>query len=665
MNLDDFKSAWREQQREINTSAVDRIAKKVQRKVVSFERRLLIRDIIELLAVVFVVPAFVSIFLQFDSWVVKAGAAIVIVAAIQIAVVLLLTRFYRRTRSDQDLVNYTTTELRRVETQIWLLQHVASWYVAPIMLGCFLISWGRDPFLIAIFNSIFFLMLSGFLVLLNRWSARRKLIPLRDDLQKTIETLNTEHELPKPQFSGFEKMRRINIILVAMIVFLSLLWSSFRLLPAADITPKETIRFAQPLIDAEIADGLSIGIIDRQNQFTVHLGKANQQGVANDQTLYEIGSITKVFTALLLANASANNEKMLSEPADKPNALPDWQGQSITWLDLATHRSGLPRLPSNMTNTSGSDPYANYSSDKAIAFLRNHKLRRRPGTKYEYSNFAYSWLGQLLAKRANATYPELLHDQIAKPLGMSDTVISMTPTQTARFATPHSSFGVKTSSWEFADLPGAGGIRSSTADMMKFMKAQLQRPTSKLGDAIDLAWKQHRDSDDGNFAMGLGWQIARDGETRFHNGQTGGFHSSMFVNRKRGIGVIVLANTAVSGEVDVLAERLVQRVVGLNVQPQKLSKVVKVDTRDMKRLEGRYQLAPTFIFDVKEADGHLMVGITNQPTHEVYAKTKTRWFYKVVDAELIFDVPRTGPAKSLVLYQNGIRQTARRVTSAN
>jgi serine-type D-Ala-D-Ala carboxypeptidase/endopeptidase len=203
-------------------------------------------------------------------------------------------------------------------------------------------------------------------------------------------------------------------------------------------------------------------------------------------------------------------------------------------------------------------------------------------------------------------------------------------------------------------------------DMMSFARAQLTPPTGKLGDAIELAWKQQRNADASGPAMGLGWMIAADGQTRWHNGQTGGSHSAIFINRELNWAVVVLCNTAVT-EVDQLAMQLVMKAAGQESKPEPKetsdheSGNLAIDAKLRGRLVGRYQLTPSFIFTVRDRDGHLMVSITNQPTQEVFADSPTRWSYRGVDATLEFDLRKPGPATSLVLHQNGIKQTAYRI----
>jgi hypothetical protein len=220
--------------------------------------------------------------------------------------------------------------------------------------------------------------------------------------------------------------------------------------------------------------------------------------------------------------------------------------------------------------------------------------------------------------------------------------------------------------WTFADLPGAGGIRATMRDMMRFAKAQLTPPTGTLGEAVELAWKQHRGADASGPAMGLGWHIAGDGQTRWHNGQTGGSHAAVFINRELKCAVVVLCNTACE-DIDQLAMQLVRKAAGRDDEPEpsetsdEESGKLAIDADLRGRLVGRYQLTPNFIFDVQDQDGRLMVGITNQPTQEVFPDSPTRWSYRGVEATLEFKLPKTGPATSLVLHQNGAQQTARRI----
>ncbi len=425
----------------------------------------------------------------------------------------------------------------------------------------------------------------------------------------------------------------------------------------------QVVKLAKPYVDSNTVVGLSIGVIKSDETKTVHLGKTGEDGKRpTDNTVYEIGSISKVFTSLLLADAVTTGQLRLEQ--DVMELLPDgvkmpkWKDQSITLLDLSTHVSGLPRLADNMPFQDPKNPYADYSSSLAHQFLTRHELRRAPGEEYEYSNFAVSLLGHMVCEAAQKqSYETLLEQRITGPLKMNSTAVQLTPSMKKRFATPHSSPGTPTSGWDFADMPGAGGIRSTTRDMLLFAKANMRPPDGQLGEAIQLAWKEQDTSDT---KMGLGWHLAGDGSTRWHNGGTGGFHSMLMVNRDTKAAVVLLTNTS-SGEIDRLGGDVMKMLAGGEVEPRVFAKELKIDEDTMQRYVGRYELTPDFVFTVSVDQGKLMVGVTNQPTHRVYPKSKTKWFYKVVPAEITFQVNRAGECTALELFQNGRRQTAKRV----
>ena len=226
-----------------------------------------------------------------------------------------------------------------------------------------------------------------------------------------------------------------------------------------NLTKQWVEKAATPLVDHHVADGLSIGYIEGDHWGIVHLGSSNQaRQRANYLTVYELGSVSKVFTGLLLADAAVRSEINLYTAADVANPagirLPSRVGRSIKWIDLVTHRSGLPRLATNMAQTGSDDPYRDYDSTKAAAFLEQCELPRPPGESQEYSNFGVSVLGYLIAEKAGKSYEQLLQERIAEPLEMTDCTVSLTSDQTTRLATPHDKYDSATPPWTFADLPG-------------------------------------------------------------------------------------------------------------------------------------------------------------------------------------------------------------------
>ena len=174
-----------------------------------------------------------------------------------------------------------------------------------------------------------------------------------------------------------------------------------------------------------------------------------------------------------------------------------------------------------------------------------------------------------------------------------------------------------------------------------------------------MAWTVHQKPlKKGDALLGLGWQLMPDG-THWHNGQTGGYHSMILIDRKTKTSVIVMANTA-TGEVDQLAMDIFKMISGANIAPRKFDKPIDVSAETLQKLVGRYELAPRVLFTVEIKGDKLMIGLTGQPSHQVFPRSETEWYYKVVDAKITFDVDKNGNCKSLVLFQNGIKQTAKR-----
>ena len=435
---------------------------------------------------------------------------------------------------------------------------------------------------------------------------------------------------------------------------------------ADDLLKQAIVSLATPYIESQTLVGVSIGAIREGQVIEVHLGKTGNpdKHTPNSSTVYELGSVTKVFTGILLGDALARGDlredqlaqELLPEGVD----MPAGKRKFIKLVDLATHRSGLPRLPDNMPNVNNDDPYRDYDSKLAYEFLDQYTLKREPRALQEYSNFGASLLGLLLCRKYGASYEELLSSRITRPLGMKNTFVDIPDSANERVAKPFTAEGTETSPWHFADMPGAGGIRSTTADMLVFAKACLEPSTTPVGLAMEMAWKEHYSGGFTETRMGLGWHFGADGSTRWHNGQTGGFAVMFLVDRKTQRALIVMANTS-SRELDRLAMDIDKLLQGKKVEPRSFPVFVKVPAEHMARLTGSYELAPNQLFSVSIVDDKLMVGLTGQQTFQVFAQSEVKWRYKVVEAELTFELPEQGNATALELYQNGIRQKAKRV----
>jgi len=374
--------------------------------------------------------------------------------------------------------------------------------------------------------------------------------------------------------------------------------------------------------------------------------------------------MSKVFTGILLAHAVESGRVELKQgigtimkELQKTNKK---VGDSIRLGHLSTHTSGLPRLPSNLAPVDPTNPYADYNRKLLLEFMSSVEPERKPGAKGEYSNLAVGLLGDLLAVEAGSAYGVLLKQNLAGPLGLGDTCLKLSYDQIDRLAPPHNEGGAADKNWDFDALAGAGGIRSTTDDMLRFIEVNLHPPENMVGKAIDLAWKQHLPSKDGAFAMGLGWHIARDGQTRWHTGQTGGYHSMILVSRELDAGVVLLCNTA-TGEVDALAESIIQAMAGKKVEPRTFPKGKSIPAAEVSRLAGRYQIVPQFILTIRADGEKLFVQATNQPENRVFPESATVWKLPAVKATLTFELPKKGKCTAVTLNQNGRDMRAPRI----
>lgn len=266
-------------------------------------------------------------------------------------------------------------------------------------------------------------------------------------------------------------------------------------------------------------------------------------------TVFEIGSITKIFNGILLADMVLRGEVTLEDPVAKflPKSVrvPSRNGKQITLLDLATHHSGLPTEPDNW-DSSNPDPYGKYSAEAMYDFLSRYELSRDPGEKYQYSNLGAGLLGHALAARAGVPYEALLRERVLAPLRMHSTVITLTPELLSRHAPGHDRGGYPWQLWSWGELHGAGALRSTVNDMLKFAAAQFSSETSPIHAAMRLAVQMHRDNKrEPGSGWGLGWGIGRDEGRTYagHHGRTYGFFSQLLLDLTGRRAVVVLTNS--------------------------------------------------------------------------------------------------------------------------
>jgi serine-type D-Ala-D-Ala carboxypeptidase/endopeptidase len=314
--------------------------------------------------------------------------------------------------------------------------------------------------------------------------------------------------------------------------------------------------------------GLVLGCLQGGEQRVVGYGhlRTGTKDRPDGATIFEIGSVTKVFTGLLLADLAEQDLVGLDDPLASylPAAarVPSFEDRQLTLGDLASHAGGLPRDPKGTLGRWLRDrrnPYAGLSVEELYAALGRTRLRRRSGERVKYSNLGAGLLGDALARAAGQPYQELVRERICAPLGLPDTVIAPTGEQTARLATGHTRRGRPTPPFELPALVGAGALRSTAIDLLRLLEANLDPAHSPLTTQLERT-QQPRLPVAARTQVGLGWLIAYPrggaGPVLWHNGGTSGFRSFIAVARDAGSAVVVLSNTARS--VDRLGLRLLK-----------------------------------------------------------------------------------------------------------
>jgi len=420
------------------------------------------------------------------------------------------------------------------------------------------------------------------------------------------------------------------------------------------------------------AVGIVVGFIEPAGRRIVNYGNLanNDPRTLDGDTIFEIGSVTKVFTSLLLADMVNRKEVALDDPAARylPEnvRMPERNGKSITLLHLATHSSGLPRIPGNLNPKDPANPYADYSVDDLYRFLSGYSLPRDPGSEVEYSNLGAGLLGHLLSLvsqdgHAGTDYETLVRVRITEPLGMPDTAITLSSSMKQRMATGHNAMLAPVANWDLPTLAGAGALRSSANDMLTFLEAFLGYRESPLAPAMKAMLEPRRPVGRTGCEIGLGWHIF--GESAWHDGGTGGFRSFVGYDPKASVGVVALSNAFTLTGVDDIAVHLLNPNAPLaDLDPPKLDTEIPMDPRLLDRYTGRYQL-PDRILEIARNGDRLFAQVTAVggkpiagPVFEMFAESERIFFVKVTGGRIGFETGSDGRATSLMMHRKDGRE---------
>lgn len=409
---------------------------------------------------------------------------------------------------------------------------------------------------------------------------------------------------------------------------------------------------ARQYVEAGEYPVIVIGVVDGERSAVYVYGKLDDGRQPDGGTAFEIGSVTKTFTATLLAQQVVAGKLKLDAPVSSllPGfTIPSRNGKNITLGDLASQNSGLPRLPSNLGDVGIKDPYADYDADKLKAFLASYTLTRDPGSRYEYSNLGVGILGYALGVHAGTDYQALMQGQIFGPLGMEHSSSVQDDTVRTRLATAHGDKGQPVSNWHFRVLAGAGSIVSTADDMLRYLKANMGVTKTALYPAMQLAQTPRADGPRPNGKLGLVWMIDHvdDGDLIEHSGMTGGYASYVGFTADRKHGVVVLTNKSAT------VDNLGHAVLLPNTPLAPVHKQVAMSEQQLDEYIGGYQVRPDLVLTLARKDDQLFAQATGQGPFPVFPSAKDEFFANVAAISLSFKRDEKGKVDSLVLHQNG------------
>ncbi|REJ76087.1 MAG: serine hydrolase [Acidobacteria bacterium] len=424
------------------------------------------------------------------------------------------------------------------------------------------------------------------------------------------------------------------------------------------------------LAEEPVGSALSAVIVDENGATFYNTGTVSKEAGANavdKHSVYEIGSITKVFTGILLAEAIKRGEVKSSDPISKylPSSIAPlkFADKEITLVDLSTHGSALPSIPDDFKPEDPLNPYADYTVEQMYAFLGRYKLTREIGSQFEYSNLAVGLLGHILAKQAKMDYEDLVKKRILEPLGMNDTAITFTPEMKSRLAIGHDSAGKATPNWDLPTFAGAGALRSTPNDMAKFLAANLGLKKTSISDSLAKAQQLQHTYERENappVRIGFNWITSKPGEIdiQWHNGGTGGYRTFAGMDHSKKRGVFVATNGSASAD-DIGFHLLDPNAKLRAVEPPK--KEVELSKETLEQYVGKYELTPAFAITITREGKQLQLQATDQPRFPLFAEKEDEFFLKVVKASVTFTRGEDGKVNGLILHQGGADTPGKKV----
>ena len=416
------------------------------------------------------------------------------------------------------------------------------------------------------------------------------------------------------------------------------------------------------LVEDGMTPGIVVGLLEADGSTrVVSYGSAGPDARAlGPLSVFETGSVGKTFTATLLSDMVIRGEVALEDPVSKylPDGVtaPSHGGREITLLDLATHRSGLPKNATNHDPADRQNPYADFTLEVMYQFLSSHELRREPGFQFEYSNLGFQLLGQALAQAAGMSYTDLHRERILTPLGMTTAGFTLEGGRAEWMARGHRN-GSVVPFWTGTEARrGAGGLFANIEDMLKYLQANVGPPGSVLEQAMRTAHEAREHWGEGGAKIGLAWKsdTIQGRHIVEHRGGTGGFSSLVAFDPEKRVGVVMLTNTFDYSD-DTPVELLAYG-------PRPETPEFRTTSEALLSFVGEY-LDPSgeSLFVRLEDEGYLTVQSPRRARFPIFAESDTSFTLDRGSTRLIFDRAEDGEVIGVSMDPSRTGETARKV----
>jgi len=407
--------------------------------------------------------------------------------------------------------------------------------------------------------------------------------------------------------------------------------------------------------------GIVVGTISSEGRKIISAGERSLDDPhpLDGDTVFEIGSVTKVFTALLLAEMAEKNEVGLNDPVAKylPAGfkVPEGNGKTISLLDLATHTSGLPFMP-NESTISNESAAAKYSTADLRRFVASSELRG-VGEKWEYSNIGYWLLSEALAARAGLDYESLVRKRVITPLALTNTAFALSREMKANFAAGHNAVLQPSSPIStlpiYSIMPAAGGLYSTANDLLKLLAVAMDYEHSPLDGAMRLTWNTRRPMSRDGFEQALGWTIIHEQKSLLivQDGGTFGYAVSIAWDPVRRVGVVVLSNQVAN--VGDVARHLLRPSIPLEKPTVTKRTEVALDPATLDIYVGNYEATGEGIFAVaREADSLTLRSPAEWglPKFRLHPENRQDFFAGELPMRLAFQFENDGSVKKMLVY---------------